>query len=102
MATARLLTFLTFAIAFCVVGVFSQQGQTGVRANQPGSVAELAEESQLSVSLVELYKAGKLDEALPVGKRLLELREKLLGPDDLLVAEALSNLAEVYRAKTKY
>lgn len=102
MAIAKGLTCSTLAISLCSFVVLSQQTQTGSQSNQRASPAEVAEESQLNTSLVELYKAGKFDEALPVARRVLELREKVFGPDDPVVGIALSNLAEVYRAKKKY
>ena len=99
MAIAKALTCSTLAISFCSFVVLSQQTQTGSQSSQRASPAEVAEESQLNASLVELYKAGKFDEALPVARRVLELREKMFGPEDPVVGMALSNLAELYRAK---
>ena len=102
MAIAKALTCSTLAISFCSFVVLSQQPQTASQSNQRASTAEVAEESQLTTSLVELYKAGKFDQALPVARRLVELREKMFGPEDPVVGIALSNLAEIYRAKKKY
>ena len=62
----------------------------------------LAEATQLSVTVVKLYKEGQYDKALPLAKRALELREQALGPDHELVQGALLNLAEIYTAKKKY
>lgn len=101
MAIAKALTCSTLAISFCSFVVLSQQSQTGSQSNQPISTAEIAEESRLNTSLVELYKAGKFDQALPVARRLVELREKMFGPEDPVVGIALSNLAEIYRARNK-
>jgi len=99
MAIAKALTCSTLAISFCSFVVLSRQPQTGSQSNQRPSPAEAAEESQLGTSLAELYQAGKFDEALPVARRLLELREKMFGPEDPVVGIALSNLAEIFRAK---
>ncbi|HKB68968.1 MAG TPA: TonB family protein [Pyrinomonadaceae bacterium] len=99
LATTKTLTCSILAISFCSFVVLSQQTQPGSQSNQRTSAAEVAEESQLNASLVELYKAGKFDEALPVARRLLELREKMFGPEDPVVGIALSNLAEIFRAK---
>ena len=68
-------------------------GQSGV-AQSPG----LAEADRLSREVVQLYQAGKLDEALPPAERALKLREAVLGAYDPLVARALSNLAGVLDA----
>lgn len=64
--------------------------------------AELAEADQLNKTVVQLHGQGKDDEALPLASRVLEIREKALGPDDRLVALALFNLGEIYIAKRKY
>lgn len=64
--------------------------------------AELAVASRDSARVVQLYKEGKYDEALPLAQSVLIAREKILGPDDGRTAAALINLAELYIAKTKY
>ncbi|HEV7684754.1 MAG TPA: TonB family protein [Pyrinomonadaceae bacterium] len=102
MAIAKAVTYSTLAISLCSFVVLSQRTQTAPQSSQRASPAEVAEESQLDTSLIELYKAGKFDEALPVAKRLLELREKILGPENPGVGIALSNLAEIYRAKNNH
>jgi TonB family protein len=99
MAIAKALTCSTLTISLCTFVVLSQQTQTGSQSSQRASAAEVAEESQLNTSLVELYKAAKFDEALPVARRLVELREKMFGLADPIVGIALSNLAEIHRAK---
>lgn len=57
------------------------------------------EADQLSASVIKLYGEGKYDEALPLAKRALKIREKMLGADHELVATALINIAELYLAK---
>ena len=74
----------------------TQQAQTATQS------PELVEANRLSVSVVEKYQAGKFDEALPMARRALELREKELAPDHPLTVSALRNLGEVYFAKGKY
>jgi len=54
------------------------------------------------LTVVKLYQDGKYDEALPLAKRALELRERALGPDHEMVQGALLNLAEIYTVTTKY
>ncbi|HEX5732828.1 MAG TPA: TonB family protein [Blastocatellia bacterium] len=63
---------------------------------------ELVEASRLSQQVVKLYNEKKHDEAMPLAKRALELREKALGKEHPLVVAALNNLAQVYTAKGKY
>jgi len=62
---------------------------------------ELIEADELSAQLIALYKEKKYDAALPLAQRALELREKVLGPDHLLTADASANLALVYLAKAR-
>jgi TonB family protein len=62
----------------------------------------LIEANELSVQVVQFYKEGKFDQALPPAKRALELRESALGREHALVAEALNNLGALYLGKRKY
>lgn len=76
-----------------------------VPATQDSATAqstELAEAAKLSFSAVQLYNKGNYEQALPLAKRALQLREKALGPEDPLVRGALFNLAEIYLALRKY
>lgn len=67
------------------------------------STAEaLAEATQLSRTVVRLHEEGKSQEALPLAKRALELREAALGADHESVQAARLNLAELYTALKKY
>jgi TonB family protein len=63
---------------------------------------ELTEASRLSQQVVLLYGQGKFNEALPLARRALEIREKQLGPEHELVAVALKNLASLYLARKQY
>lgn len=63
---------------------------------------DLAEAERLSEEVVKLYKEARYDEALPLAKRALKIREKALGRDHLLTAAAAVNLAEQYWAKGEY
>lgn len=68
-------------------------------AAQGAGQAEAAEADRLNAQFLKLYREGKYDEAVPVAKRVVELREKALGGEDLKVAYALSNLANAYVRK---
>jgi len=70
--------------------------------SQNQQTEELAKSEQLKAEVVGLFKAGKLDEALPLAKQLLELNERTFGPNALMVANAASGLAELYIAKGKF
>jgi tetratricopeptide (TPR) repeat protein len=49
-----------------------------------------------------LYKEGKLDRAVDVSKKALEIAEKNVDSNHPLVATSLNNLAELYRVLGKY
>lgn len=63
---------------------------------------ELQEASTLSESIVKLFNQGKYDEALPLAKRALEIREKLLPRTDPRISSSLTNLGEIYLARKDY
>src|SRR5262249_4269677 len=60
---------------------------------------ELKEANDLSVSVVKLFKEAKFDTAIPLAKRALEIRERLLPPNDPLVSTSLTHLGDLYLAK---
>ena len=68
----------------------------------PEESPELKEATALTESVVKLSREGKLDEALPLAKRALEIRERLLPRTDPRVALSLSYLADLYRARRDY
>ena len=57
-----------------------------------GQVRELAERAKA------LYAAGKYEEALPLAQRILEIREKRLGPEDPRLAGSLHRVANIHLA----
>jgi tetratricopeptide (TPR) repeat protein len=57
---------------------------------------ELDRAAALSAQVVKLYQANRPNEGLPLAKEALALREKALGPEVPLVAQALHNLASLY------
>ncbi len=64
--------------------------------------SELVEANRLSAQIVKLYREQKYDEALPLAKREVELREKVLGAEHQTVAVALFNFASIYLATKRY
>lgn len=76
--------------------------QQAAPAQTDKQAAEVEESRQLNQKAVQLYKEGKIDEALELAKRVLQIREKALGKDDQLVIEALINLAEINLSKSFY
>ncbi len=65
----------------------------------PEESPELKDAATLTEAVVKLSREQKFDEALPLAKRALEIREKLLPRTDPRVATSLSYLADLYRVK---
>src|SRR5712691_4105686 len=66
------------------------------------SVAQRDEAEALHKQVIELYRAGKYADAIPLAQRVLAIREKSLGPDHPNVAQSLNNLALLYKAQGRY
>ncbi len=92
------LTLVCLNAHFIAAAPISKQSGGQTQTNSP----ELAEASRLSQQVVTLHNQGMYDEALPLAKRVLEIREKFLGSEHQLVGVALRNLAGVYFAKKQY
>jgi TonB family protein len=89
----------------CLNGIFTLAGpvaQQGDAQKQTPTSPNLDEATRLSQRVVSLHNQGKFDEALPLARRALEIREKHLGPEHQLVGLALKNLASLYFAKKQY
>ncbi|HEV3467811.1 MAG TPA: TonB family protein [Pyrinomonadaceae bacterium] len=72
-------------------------------APQAGAVKpEEAEAGRLNLEVVKLFRLGKYGEALPLARRVLELREKALGANHPAVASALYNLGAIHAHKKDY
>lgn len=71
-------------------------------AIQNPAADELAEADQLSVKVLELFKLSEFEEAVPLAKRALKIREKALKSNDARIADAQSNLAELYLALQRH
>src|ERR1044071_6091977 len=67
----------------------------GASAAQGSAQNEAAEADRLNAEVLRLFREGKYEEARPAAERVLELREKALGGEDLKVAYALVNLANI-------
>jgi tetratricopeptide repeat protein len=64
----------------------------------PAAVAQPVEDADaLEQRAVELYRAGKGGDAIPLAKRVLELREKTLSAGHPDIATSLNNLAFFYQ-----
>lgn len=84
-----------FIMLLAAATVFSQTKPQGLSAQQ---AAGLEEAKQLSATTVELYREGKYQKALEPARRALEIRERILGPENEAVTNALGSLAAVYLA----
>lgn len=70
-------------------------GASGQTATATPSVTVVDEGQKMSVEVVRLFNAGKYEEALPIAKNAVAVREKNFGRDNVLVAQAWRNLAYV-------
>ena len=68
----------------------------------PPSLAQSSAADELNQSVIELYRAGRYAEAVPLAQQVLAIRENALGPDHPYVAKALNNLAGLYDNQGKY
>ena len=80
---------LLLALAVGAVDVTTARGQVN-------------EADRLNKRSIELFEAGRYQEAIPLSQRALSIREKDLGPDHPDVAQSLSNLATLFQAKGQY
>jgi tetratricopeptide (TPR) repeat protein len=87
-----LLSGVFWALSFIVVGQVTGSAQT---TQSP----ELIESRELTVRVLRLYSESKYDEALPLAKRALQLRESALGTSHQDLIPLLSNLAELRQAR---
>jgi TonB family protein len=86
-----------------VILVITQLAIAQTTSPQPDAKsAELREASRLSRQVIELYNKDRYDEAIPLAKRSLEIRERALGADDPLTGDALLNLGSLYSGKKNY
>jgi TonB family protein len=61
--------------------------------------AQLVESRDLNAKVIKLFGEGKFDEALPLAKQALQLRETALGPIHPDLIPLLTNLGEIFSAK---
>jgi hypothetical protein len=90
-------------IAACIFLLLLQATTPSITTTQQQTTAEgLAEADRLTAAVMSLYSQDKIDQAIPLAKRALELRETSLEAGDLRVAVAAVNLAQLYIVKRKY
>jgi tetratricopeptide (TPR) repeat protein len=86
---------------FQTVAAFLLATSVGFGQSGQNHSPELLQSNELNSAVLKLYNEGKYDEALPLAKRALELRETALGSRDEKLIPLLINLAELYRTKKK-
>ena len=89
--TSRLI-FALFVVAIACLGVRAQGTQS----------REFIESREINSKVIKLYGEGKFDEAIPLAKRALELREKAVGAEHEELIPLLTNLSELHRAKEQW
>jgi TonB family protein len=99
--TLILLALLAHAPASAQSAPSQPQSNGPTASRKAQTPPELEEAARLNAQVLQLFREGKYEEALPIAKRVLELREKVVGPDGLLVAYALNNIASIYTARSK-
>ncbi|MHB9072084.1 MAG: CHAT domain-containing protein [Desulfobaccales bacterium] len=67
-----------------------------------GADDPLEEARALNQQAVELYQAGRSQEALPLFQQALKIREKALGPEHPDIAVSLQNVAALYQVMGTY
>lgn len=85
-----------FLIAACwLITSIDASGQSNPVSPDPSKAAALAEAEELNAQVTSLYNERKYDKALTLAKKVLQIREKALGPDHFLVVDALANVGEL-------
>ena len=98
-----LITVVCFILLlFSAFKVEAQDKPEGPNRLSAEQIALLNDARQLTQKVVQLHASKKFDEALPLARRVLELRRSVLGDNDQAVADALTNLAALHFAKTEF
>src|SRR4029077_3554724 len=79
--------------AFALIGLLSLSASS---TPAPSVTSQVPEADKLDRRVQELYKAGKYSDAVPIASKVLELREKALGPEHPDTAQILNTLAVLY------
>lgn len=73
-----------------------------IAGNSQTPSPELTESRELNAKVLTLYSESKYDEALPLAKRALHLRESALGASHPDLIPLLSNLAELQKTRQQF
>lgn len=99
---ATLLVSLSVAAWVDVARAQTGPAQGAAQKVDPEQAAALKEAAQLNATVVELFRAGKIGEALQQSERVLAIREKVLPANDPRIAVTLSNMATLQLANKEY
>ena len=97
-------TIVKGLLLFSVLSVYIYASGANVPSYQTGNQnsAELAQANELSNAGVKLYNAGKYKDALDPAKQALEIRERMLPPNDVRLITSVGNLAAIHLALKNY
>src|SRR5262245_40104031 len=95
--------FVTTLVVLACTGSFGHPGCPQVNTHRAYSQVQTRDEllvqaNDLDNRAKQLYKAEKYQDALPLARRVLELRELALGPNEDLVGTSAVNVAMLYKA----
>jgi CHAT domain-containing protein len=89
-----------------IVGKNASLGRYEIKVTESRTATDddraLFEAFKLYLEFDQLYRADKYDEARPIGERVLEIRERVLGTEHIDVAGPLTDLAIINAAKGDY
>ena len=99
--------WLSWSVSVAVViGLLINIPRSVIGQSQPPQSAEqkaaLEEAERLNQQVLQLYKQGLYNAAIPLAERALAIHEKVLGKEHSLVATSLNDLAELYDAQGNY
>ena len=105
-AKPRTLVSSLCALLFLIAAA-QASAQNATPSSSPSSLtseqkASLEEATQLARKVQQLNTERRFDQALPMAQRVIELRRRVLGENDPLVADALTNVGEIYIGKDDY
>lgn len=100
--TSFLISAILIMTILCLVASADEFQQNAENVPKPApQTTGQTEADILNDQVVQLFKERKYQQALPLAKRALELREKSVGPEHELTVVALQNLGEVYSRLNK-
>jgi TonB family protein len=93
---------IAFTLMAFAAPAAAQSSQPTATPSAPEQSQDATELARLNAQVLGLHREGKYDEALPLAERALALAETSFGGDDVRVADALANLAELRVVKKEY